>query len=1708
MNAFTMTGRCFSAPLTRPAVALLGALLPLSASAAGREASVSYYHQVRPIFQAHCQGCHQPAKAKGGYVMTDFKKLLAGGDTEGKAVVSGQPDKSSLVRLITPKDGEAEMPKGKPPLPPADLDLVKAWIAQGAKDDTPANAVRHYDMKNPPVYAHAPVITSVDFSPDGRLLAVAGYHEVLLHRADGSGIEARLVSAAERIQSVAFSPDGKWLAAAGGLPGRLGEVQVWDVAERKLVNSVQVTYDTLYGVSWSPDGKTVAFGCADNTVRAIEAETGKEVLKQGSHNDWVLATVFSTNGTHLISAGRDMSTKLTEVATQRFVDNVTSITPGALRGGIHALARHPKKDEVLVGGSDGMPQVFRVFRQTERRIGDNATLVRKFPAMEGRIYSVDFSPDGKQIAAVSSLNGLGQVNLYAADFDSTIPTNVVEAFKKVASTQTPAEREAVEKYYTSDVKLLHSVALSAGMFAVSFSPDGQRLAAAGEDGVVRLINTGDGKVAREFVSVPLKRGLASRSQGSSPAAKPVSPAATSESQPETLPEGARVVALSAEPAAIELKRRNDYAQLIVSARLDTGDVVDVTRMADLKVTGRAVEPGARGMIHARANGTAKVQVRLGAQSLSVPVRVSGVKDAYEADFLRDVNPVLSKLGCNAGTCHGSKEGKNGFKLSLRGYDGEFDVRSLADDLAARRVNFANPDDSVMLLKAVAAVPHEGGMKTRPGEKYYQIMRQWITEGAKLKTDAPKVTKIEVFPKNPVVQVIGSRQQVRVVATYSDGVTRDVTAEAFVESGNMDVAKAEEGGLIITLRRGEAPMLARYEGAYAATTVTVMGNRTGFVWQQPPTWSKIDELVAAKWQRMKILPADLSADAEFVRRVHLDLTGLPPSADEVRQFLADTREARVKREALIDRLIGNNDYVDHWANKWADLLQVNRKFLGEEGAKLFRDWIRSEVAANTPYDKFVHKVLTASGSNKENPAASYWKILREPAESMENTTHLFLATRFNCNKCHDHPFERWTQDQYYQTAAFFAQISLKRDPASGDKNIGGTAVEGAKPLFEMIEDMKQGDMKHDRTGKVTPPEFPYPAKFAEKENATRREQMAAWITSADNRYFASSFVNRMWGYLLGVGLIEPLDDIRAGNPPSNPELLEYLTQQFIESGFDVRKLVRQICTSRTYQLSFRTHKWNFDDTINYSHALPRRLPAEVLFDAVFRVTGSTPNFPGAPAGTRAAQLPDSALDVSSGLLANLGRPPRESACECERSNEIRLGSVMALLSGPTISSAINDPKNAIAGLATKETDDRKLIGEIFLRVLNRPATEKEIDAALKTIAGMDAEHKQLAADLSAREEWWKPVLAQKEKERADAISEAKTELAAYEKEIAPREKQLDEEQQAKIAKADEALKKYEATLPEKFAAWEKKPDRATEWVALEPKTMKAASRAKLAKEKDLSIYVSGANRKDTYTVTAETGLKEITGVKIEALSDSRLPKNGPGRADDGNFVLTEFKLGWASKAKPGEVKPAALQNAKAGFSQDVYNVTTAIDGKLDTSNNGWAVAPQMGRNHEATFELKEKIAADGGVVLTFTLDQQFDSTKHSLGKFRLSVTSSKTPVDFGVPAEIADILAVAADQRTDKQKEQLTKHLRSNDGELKKLENALAEAKKPRAPDPKLVGLKDALKKAEEPVRTDPKLVQLREDLKASETQLGNRRLTGVQDLAWALINSPAFLFNH
>jgi WD40 repeat protein/mono/diheme cytochrome c family protein len=1670
---------------------------------------VSYDKQIRPILQANCQGCHQPAKAGGAYVMTAFDQMLKGGESKEAAIVPGKPDESHLLSQITPgKDGKALMPLKKPALAASEIDLISRWISQGAIDDTPQSAKARFDRDHPPEYTRLPVIPALAYSPDGSLLAVAAFHEVVLWKADGSQSLARLVGLSERIESLAFSPDGTRLAVTGGRPARMGELQVWDVASRKLSLSVPVSFDTINGVSWSPDGTKIAFGGDDNIVRAVDAKTGAQILFMGSHNDWVLDTVFSSDGSHLISVGRDMAAKLTEVATQRFVDNITSITPGALKGGLAAVTRHPKRDEIVIGGSDGVPKLYRVFRQTARVIGDDANLLLEFPALAGRVTSVSISNDGRRIAASGSLDGMGEVRIYGYEFDTALPPKIKAINDKPVPARTPQEAAEIAAYHKSSLKQLADIKLSGGgVYAVAVEPNGKVVAAGGADGMVRLYNAETGALIKQFAPVTVKPAALAQNQS----VTTVAPKQEEAVETEVLPAGAKLVGITVIPREIKLTNRFAYTQLLVTGKLASGEAIDVTRMATTALSAPIAEVSRSGLVRPKSEGKGSLEIKLAGQSASVPVTVEGVSAAIRVDFAHDVAPVLSRLGCNQGTCHGSAQGKNGFKLSLRGYDPLFDVRALTDDHAARRINLASPDNSLMLLKPTGAVPHVGGALMQVGEPYYEILRSWIAGGAALDLKSPKVVKIEVDPVNPVMERIGSKQQLRVLATYANGEVRDVSREAFLESANSEVAVAGRSGLMTAIRRGEAPVLARFEGNYASTTLTVMGDRSGFVWADPPTNGKVDELVAAKWKRMKILPSPLCTDAEFLRRVSLDLTGLPPTADQVRAFLADKRDSRVKRDELIDKLIGNPDFVDYWTNKWADLLQVNRKFLGVEGSVAFRNWIRAQVAANLPYDQFARAILTATGSNRENPASAYFKILRDPSSTMENTTQLFLAVRFNCNKCHDHPFERWTQDQYYQTSAYFAQVGLSADPESKGRMIGGTDVEAPKPLYEMISDTGNGEVVHDRTKKVTAPQFPYPCAYTKPaDKAPRRVELAAWLTSKDNPYFAKSYVNRLWGYLLGVGIIEPLDDLRAGNPATNPELLEYLTGEFIKSNFDVRHIMKLVCKSRAYQLSVETNKWNDDDRTNYSHALARRLPAEVLLDTVYRVTGSVSNIPGVAPGTRAAALPDSGVELPSGFLSTFGRPVRESACECERSSGLQLGPVMALVSGPTLGDAIADPANELTKLTKTETDDIKLISELFMKILNRPATPAEIATCKKDIELVDGDHRRMSEELGRREAEFAAKRPQLERQRLAAIAAAESALASYEKELAPRLADQEKKKAEATAKLEADLKAYETTaFARKMGEWEKEkaPYLINRWMVLNPTAMSATNGSTLTREADGSIFVTGPNKNGVVTIVAETNLTEIHGVRLEVLADSRLPSGGPGRAADGNFVLNEFELTASTKADPKQAKPVKFAKALSDFNQVSFEIAKVIDGNATDAGSGWALSPGTGVTHWATLETAEPVGTPGGTVLTFKLHHLY-SDLWTLGKFRISVTRGPKPIGLSLPEDFRAILATAPDVRTEPQRNLLTSYFRATDMELRQKIDAVNASRVPLPIDPRLKELRDLLEQAKRPVGPDPGLLALRRDLEISVQQASVRRLTAAQDIAWALINSPAFLFNH
>jgi hypothetical protein len=765
----------------------------------------------------------------------------------------------------------------------------------------------------------------------------------------------------------------------------------------------------------------------------------------------------------------------------------------------------------------------------------------------------------------------------------------------------------------------------------------------------------------------------------------------------------RVVGLRVEPSKIVFTDARDSRRLLVFGKTADGRERDLSRQAKLAAADEAIKIDAEGFVSPIREGETRIRIEAEGTRVEVPVSIHGLSESHPVTFVRDVMPILNKVGCTAGTCHGAAKGKNGFKLSLRGYDPGFDFQMLVHDVSGRRINRADPPQSLMLAKPTQQVAHGGGLRIELGSRYYKTILDWISQGTVFgDLEASRVAKLEVLPADILMNKPGLTQQMLVIAHYPDGMARDVTREAAYTSNTPTVAEITPDGQLTTLRKGEAAALVRYEGKFVTVNVTVLEERPGFEWVQLPQNNFIDQHVDAKLKKLRIQASALTTDAEFLRRVCLDLIGLPPTPQEIRAFLADPTENRVKRSRWIDQLLNRPEFVDHWAVKWGDLFRNNRNLVGDKGVWAFQEWIRKSIAENKPYDQWVREMLTAKGSTFENPAANFFRVTKEPKVAMETTTQLFLGVRMVCTQCHDHPFEQWTQNQYYQMTAFFSSIGVK---------------EGLDSQEEIVyEKRADTEVKHPKDGRIVAAKYLFPVGKPEQidQNGDRREALVRWLTSKNNPYFAKSVANRIWSYFFGRGIIDPVDDIRASNPPSNEPLLAALTKDLTDHNFDLKHLIRTIVNSRTYQLSFRTNQWNKDDEVNFSHAQPRRLPAETLFDTLALATGTEFRFKELPRGLRAAQFPDSAV-MMGGFLDQFGRPPRQSACECERRGDVSLIQALSLLNGSTVADAIADPEGRVAKLVMDKTPDKKLVEELYLAALSRPPQAKEFEMGLNYLA---------------------------------------------------------------------------------------------------------------------------------------------------------------------------------------------------------------------------------------------------------------------------------------------------------------------------------------------------------------------------------------------------------
>jgi len=760
-------------------------------------------------------------------------------------------------------------------------------------------------------------------------------------------------------------------------------------------------------------------------------------------------------------------------------------------------------------------------------------------------------------------------------------------------------------------------------------------------------------------------------------------------------------------------------RIIVTQMLADGTQNDLTRDAKyVSADPKIARVDSQGRIFPVAAGKTTVTVSAAGKTATVAVisqPISRGEGEADISYINEVQPILSQAGCNMGACHGYSLGKNGFRLSLRGNDQELDYMSITRDTLSRRLNRAAPMQSVLLTKPVGEVPHGGDIRLKKHSDQYQRLVQWIAEGAP--TDAAtaaRVTSIEVFPKYAVLPKPGGKQQLKVVAHYNDGSSRDVTDLAIFTSGKEDYATVDKAGLVTMLRRAEVAVVVRFERIFAAANIAALDETPGFIWANPPERNIVDKIVFKRLKDLRTNPSELSTDEEFLRRVYLDLIGVQPSVEELRAFVdsphpypsppgGEGKGVRGdKRDQVIEKLFARPEFVDHWSLKWGDLLQNSRRYMAEESMFAFRTWIRHAVASNMPLDKFARDVLTGVGPVRENPTAAFYRLSTDPNISLERTAQVFTGIRMLCARCHEHPFENWTQVDYYGLASFFNQVAEKTD------------VQNPKEKVTVLR-RDTGFSLNPRTKKLQAPRYLGGVEAEMPAGGDRREVFVKWLTSPENPYFARSLTNRFWSYFFSRGIIDPVDDIRVTNPPINPELLDALTKEFVAKGFDIRHLMRTIVQSRTYQLSSKSNPTNEHDVDNFSHTIPRRLTAEQLFDSLQVATGVPESISGAPAGFRAAQVPDT--EVKSEFLELFGRAPRLEACECERTSQTNMLQALHMITADSVQQKLASAASRVSRVvADKKRTDEQRIEEIYLAALCRQPSPMEMQRSLEYIRG--------------------------------------------------------------------------------------------------------------------------------------------------------------------------------------------------------------------------------------------------------------------------------------------------------------------------------------------------------------------------------------------------------
>lgn len=797
----------------------------------------------------------------------------------------------------------------------------------------------------------------------------------------------------------------------------------------------------------------------------------------------------------------------------------------------------------------------------------------------------------------------------------------------------------------------------------------------------------------EAKPTPAPAPKAEAAKPAEPKPAPAQPAAPKPAPPKPAP---KMVQLNVYPQDIQLTTSRDRQSVIGQAVYDNGLTEDVTTKLQFKPAQEGIVRIENNMIYPAGDGETDVVATFGGASVKLHSKVTKAKEDRPISFTLDVMPTFMRAGCNTGSCHGAARGKDGFRLSLFGFDPKGDYHRLTRELSGRRINLSMPQESLLLEKAIGAVPHTGGKLYEKDSEYYNASLRWLQAGAPYDAGAiPTVDKVEIYPKGGVMDGKGTTQQVSVLAYYSDGTTRDVTTLSAFSSNNDNSATITKDGKITANNRGEAFIMARFDTHTVGSHFVVLPKGLDFEWPNVPEYNYVDTLIHNKLKKLRVIPSEVCSDAEFLRRASLDICGVMPTIEEFNTFVADKDPK--KREKLVDQLLNRKEFVEMWVMKWSELLQIRtvNNRISYKSALLYYNWLQERIASNVPIDKMVQELLGSTGGTFANAATNYYENERDTLKVAENVAQVFMGMRIQCAQCHNHPFDRWTMDDYYSFAAFFSQVGRK-----GSED----------PRESIIYNRGSGEVRHLVDNRVMQPKFLGGAQ-PEVKGKDRRVVLASWLASNENPYFATNLSNIVWAHFFGKGIINEVDDVRISNPPVNPELLDELAKRFTDYNYDFKKLVRDICTSRTYQLATQTNPSNENDLTNFSHAQPRRLRAEVLLDCISQVTNAPNKFRGLPLGARAVQIADG--NTTNYFLTTFGRAKRDTVCSCEVRMEPSLSQALHLLNGDTVNSKIVQGKFVDSRIKAGKKP-LEIVDEMYISCLTRKPTDKEYSTLVQVL----------------------------------------------------------------------------------------------------------------------------------------------------------------------------------------------------------------------------------------------------------------------------------------------------------------------------------------------------------------------------------------------------------